>query len=146
LPITTQIIAVNNDINQSKELLARLQARLLQIELIKIFLGEASPLAEKTFDGLLLDDELLKIVARLRTTLSKDDSNRIEILDQLHAQLLEVSARFTKGLDANTAPTTIKRCMIKSAAGGLAAAFFLMLLVLMGQRVWVSIKIGGTMK
>lgn len=144
LPITTQIIAVNNDINQSKELLARLRARLVQIALVKTFLDEATPLVEKTFDGLLLDEELLRIVARLRSTLSKDDSNRLEILDQLDAQLLQISARFTKGLDANTAPTAIKQGMIKSAAGGLAVGFFLMLLVLLGQHIWVSIKSGGT--
>jgi hypothetical protein len=33
--------------------------------------------------------------------------------------------------------------MIKSAAGGLAAAFFLMFLALLGQRMWVSVKSGG---
>jgi hypothetical protein len=35
--------------------------------------------------------------------------------------------------------------MIKSTAGGLAAAFFLMLLALLGQRVWTNIKNGSAM-
>jgi hypothetical protein len=33
--------------------------------------------------------------------------------------------------------------MIKSTAGGLAAAFFLMLMALLAQKVWVGIKSGG---
>ena len=41
------------------------------------------------------------------------------------------------------APTANKQGMIKSAAGGLAATFFLMLLVLLGQRVWTTIKSSG---
>ena len=144
LPISTQIIAVNSDINQSKENLQRMRDRLAQIALIKTFLEEASPLAEKSFDGLALDAELLKIEGQLRTKLAKDDVKSQEILDQLHAQLLQVQARFTKGLEANTAPTSSgKKGMIKSTAGGLAAAFFLMLMALLGQKVWVGIKSGG---
>ena len=143
LPISTQIIAINNDINQSKEQLQRSRDRLVQIKLIKKFLDEANPLAEKTFDGLVLDNDLLGIEGKLRATLSKDDVIGLEILDQLHAQLLQVSARFTKGLEANTAPTSKKTGIIKSAAGGLAAAFFLMLLVLLGEKVWLRIKSGG---
>ena len=144
LPISTQIIAINSDINQSKENLQRLRDRLTQIALVKTFLDDAIPLAEKTFDGLLLDDELLKIEAQMRMKLAKDDVKRQEILDQLHAQLLQVQARFTKGLEANTAPTSKKSGMIKATVGGLAVAFFLMLIALLGQRVWLSVKSGDT--
>jgi len=143
LPISTQIIAVNNDINASKESLVRLQKRLAQIGLIKSFLEQAMPLQDQTFDGLTLDNDLLAIEAQLRAKLAKDDSNGQEFLDQLHAQLLAIQVRFTKGLDANTPPTTSKKGMIKTAAGGLAAGFFLMFFVLLGQRVWQTIKNGG---
>jgi hypothetical protein len=143
LPISTQIIAVNNDINQSKEQLQRSRDRLVQIKLIKKFLEEASPLAEKTFDGLTLNKELLELEAKLRATFSRDDVNSLEILDQLRAQLLQISARFTKGLEANTAPTSKKTGVIKSAAGGLVTAFFLVLLVLLGENAWLRVKGGG---
>lgn len=143
LPITTQIIAVNNDINQSKENLQRLRDRLLQIALIKTFLEEANPLAEKTFDGLALDEQLLTIEMKLRSKLPKEDVKSQEILDQLHAQLLQVQARFTKGLEANTAPTAKKSGVAKATIGGCIAALFLMLLFLLGQRVWVNFKSGG---
>ena len=144
LSITTQIIAANNDINQSKELLKRMDDRLAQLALTKLFLDEALPKIEITFDGLVLDKELLAIEAKLRDKIGKDDPKQQEILDQIRLQLLIIQARFTKGLDANTAPTSSgKKGMIKSTAGGLAGAFFLMFLVLLGQRVWVNIKSGG---
>ena len=142
LPLPTQIIAANNDINQSKEALQRLSDRLSQIQLIKIFVDQANPLAEKTFDGLALDEALLAVEASLRTKLAKDDINQHEALDQLRSQLLLVQARFTKGLEANTAPTASKKGVIKVTVGGIAASFFLMLFVLLGQKVWLSIKAG----
>jgi hypothetical protein len=143
LPLATQIIAVNNDINQSKESLQRLRDRLTQIALIKTFLEEAVPLAEKTFDGIILGDELLAIETKLRAKLPKDDIKQQEVFDQLRTQLLFIKSRFTKSLDANTAPIAKKNGMIKITAGGLAGAFFLMLLVLLGQRVGFSIKNSG---
>jgi hypothetical protein len=143
LPLATQIIAVNNDINLSKEALQRYKDRLAQITQLKIFLDEAMPLTEKTFDGIVLGDELLAIETKMRAKMPKDDIKQQEVLDQLRTQLLSVKSRFTKSLDANIAPTSIKKGMIKTTAGGLAGAFFLMLLVLLGQRVWGSIKKGG---
>jgi hypothetical protein len=140
LPLATQIIAINNDINQSKESLMRLRDRLTQIAQMKLFLEEASPLAEKTFDGILLGDSLLAIEAKLRAKLPKEDIKQQEAFDQLRTQLLSVKSRFTKSLNSNTAPISSKKGMIKTTARSLAGAFFLMLLVLLGQRVWVSIK------
>ncbi|WP_071467510.1 hypothetical protein [Polynucleobacter asymbioticus] len=145
LPLQTQIIAANNDINASKETLSRLQKRLDQIALIKTFLEQALPLQDQTFDGLVLDKQLLEIESNLRTKLAKDDSNGVEFLNELDAQLLSIQVRFTKGLEANTAPTSSgKKGMIKATAGGLAAAFFLMLLVLLGHRMWINVKSGVT--
>ena len=144
LPLTSQIIAANTDINQSKESIVRLQRRLDQIALTKTFLDQALPLQDQTFDGLALDKQLLEIESSLRAKLANDDSNGVEFLNELHAQLLAIQVRFTKGLEANTAPTSSgKKGMTKSTASGLAAAFFLMLLVLLGGRVWQTIKSGG---
>jgi len=143
LPLATQIIAVNNDINVSKEALQRYKDRLVQISQIKIFLDEAIPLTEKTFDGIILGDELMAVETKLRAKIPKDDIKQQEVLDQLRTQLLSVKSRFTKSLDANTAPTSTKKGMIKTTAGGLAGAFFLTLLVLLGQRVWRTVKSGS---
>ena len=141
LPLTTQIIAANSDINQSKEDLVRLHDRLVQIEVLKNFLEEVRPLVEKTPDGLDLVGQLLLIENALQAKVVKGDARQQEVLDQLHAQLSQIKARFTMGLEGNTAPTVSgKKGMIKSTVGGLAGLFFLTLLVLLGQRAWVSIK------
>ncbi|MBT8541003.1 hypothetical protein G6722_06625 [Polynucleobacter paneuropaeus] len=143
MPISTQIIAVNNDINQSKESLQRLRDRLGQIALIKTFIDQAIPLQDQTFDGLVLNEQLLAIESALRSKLAKGDNNGQAILGQLRTQLLAIQVRFTKGLEANTPPVAIKKGMIKTTAGGLVAAFFLMLLALLGQRLWLKTKNGS---
>jgi hypothetical protein len=141
LPLQTQIIAANNDLNSSKEMLVRAQKRLDQLALTKSFLEAALPLQDQTFDGLLLDQKLLEIEANLRAKLSKDDSNGADFLNGLQAQLLAIQVRFTRGLEANTAPTSSgKKGMIKATAGGFAATFFLMLLFLLAQKVWAAVK------
>ena len=141
LPISTQIIAIYSDIDRLKEELQRYRNRLSQIELIKTFLIEASPLAAANFNGLELGVDLLKIEEKLRASIPKDDVNQQEVLDRLHYQLLDIQARFTKGLEANTAPISSgKKGMLKSVAGGLVLAFFLMLMALIGQRVWIGIR------
>lgn len=143
LPLATQIIAINNDINQSKEDLMRLRNRLTQIALIKIFLEEAGPLTVKTFNGVILSDDLLTIEERLRSKLPKDDFKQQEVFDLLRTQLLSVKSRYTKSLDSNTAPISTKKGMIKAAAGGLALAFFVMLIVLLSRQIWRNIKSGS---
>ena len=144
LPLTTQIIAANLDINQSKEDITRLQGRLSQIALTKEFLQLALPLQDQTFDGLVLDQKLLDVESTLRNKVNKNDSNGEQFLNDLHARLLDIKVRFTKGLEANTAPTSSgKKGMIKTTAGGFLSALFLMLLVLLGQKVWVSVKSDG---
>ena len=141
LSISTQIVAVNNDINQSKENLQRYSARLAQIKVIKGFIEKANPLLGQTFDGLVLVQQLLEVEQLVRSELVKGDIKKQEVLDEIRASLYTVQARFTRGLEAATAPKSSgKKGMIKTTAGGLAGAFFLMLLVLLGQRVWVSIK------
>lgn len=75
LQISTQIIAANNDINESKEQLRSLQERLVQISLDKTILEETSSLAEKSFYGLMLGAESLKIEEKFGAKLAWDDAN-----------------------------------------------------------------------
>lgn len=141
LSISTQIIAINNDINQSEESLQRYRDRLAQIAVIKAFIDKANPLVGQMFDGLALDNQLLDIEQLVRADLAKDDIKKQEVLDRIRSSLYAVQARFTRGLEATTAPTSGgKKGMIKFTAGGLAAAFFLMLMAMLGQRVWSNLK------
>ena len=140
LPITIQIIAVNNDINGNKELLDRMQIKLAQIGIINNFLSQALPLMEQSRDGLMFAKQLLDINSVMLQKVSPNDPSALEALQGLRSEIVSIQNRFTKSLEANSAPTSKKRGMIKSAASGLAVAFFLALMVLLGQRVWASVK------
>lgn len=138
LSITTQIIAVNNEFDQSKEILVKMEDRLAQIKLTRAFLDDAVPMSESNLDGLDLDKELIALVAQMRTKISSDDFNLQIVLDRMGLQLSIIQAVFTKGLVAYAPPTsTGKKGLMKLISGGLITAFFSMLLVLVGRKAWM---------
>jgi hypothetical protein len=135
LPLTTQIIAANNDFNQNNERLIRLNDRLNQIALMKQFLIKSLPLAETEFDGIVLSKSLINIEDELRKGLSANDVKNRQALDHLRSQLLTIEARFTKGLEANTAPVTKKTGMLKAIVSGLGGLVFFTLVLLLARKV-----------
>ena len=144
MPISTQIIAANTDINGSKESLERLKDAQAQTVVLRTWVKQAAPLVEGSYDGQLLIKQLLQEESQLRATLDLKDPKSLAFVDGLRSTLLAMDVRFTKGLEMNTAPVASKKGMIKTTAGGLAAAFFLILLLLLGQKVWVNVKSGST--
>jgi hypothetical protein len=140
LPISTQIIAANTEVNASKETLERLNDRISQIAIQKEFVQKAQPLVESNFDGLKLNQSLLDLQAQLYEQVGPDNIKDRAYLEGLRAQLLANQIHFTKGLMEDTPPIATKKGMLKATAGGLAAAFFLMLMVLVGQRFWQQVK------
>lgn len=140
LPISTQIIPLNTEIYQKREVLQRLADRLTQIEIIGRFLKRAIPQSQSEFDGVLLADQLLETEEAIRKSLPPADLKATLPLDQLRARLLTIKNRFTKGLEANTAPITKKRGMIKATAGGLAVAIVLTLIGLLGGALLTRLR------
>jgi hypothetical protein len=143
LPISTQIIATNTDINNISESLTRLRNRQTQLGDLKRWLEGATPIFNASYDGLKINQELLSLESKLRSDIKIDDPKAFALTDSLRNALLANETRFKFGLvEANTI-TANKTGMIKFTAGGLAAAFFLMLMVLLGQRILGNIKSGG---
>jgi len=142
-PISTQIIAANTDINGSKEALERLKDAQAQMATLRIWVKQVSPLMNSSYDGIVLTKKLLEQEAQLRTNLGASDPKALVFVDDLRSKLLANDVRFSKGFEMNTAPTATKKGMIKNTAGGLAGAFLLMLLVLLGQQVWTHLKSEG---
>ena len=143
MPISTQIIAANTDINGSKEALERLKDAQAQMAILRIWVKQVSPIMNSSYDGIVLTKKLLGEEAQLRTNLGASDPKALVFVDDLRSKLLDNDVRFSKGFEMNTAPTASKKGMIKSTAGGLAGLFFLMLLALLGQRVWSHLKSEG---
>lgn len=141
LSISTQIIAINNDINQSKENLQRYRDRIEQIGIIKFFLEKAKPIVGQTFDGILLSHQLLEIEQGIRADLAFKGIKNQEVLDSIRSKIVLVQARFTKGLDANTAPVSVgKKGLVLSILVGIVAMLCCMFLVLYGKQIWVIYK------
>ena len=141
LPVESQLIAANNDLNQIKETMSRLNDRLIQIKVMKQFLDQAIPLTENQFDGILLTKTLLTVEEKLRKPLLADDLKGRLVLDQLRSELLKIEARYVKGLEAGTAPIAKKTGMLKTTAGSLVIAEVLMLMYLIGRRLIGRLKL-----
>jgi hypothetical protein len=138
LPLTTQMIATQNDINALLENLQRNEYRLAQLVLIKTLITEAKPLAIQTFDGITLSNNLLSLEAKIRAQLSPNDNAGQEMLDRIRAQLLQIQSRFTKGIE----PAAIIKTsgMAIAVLAGSVIAFLLTLLWLLGRQSWLNAK------
>lgn len=140
LPVENQLIAANNDLNQSKETIKRLNDRLIQIKMLDKFIALASPQIEAEFNGITLVKSLLTIEQDLRKGLEPSNLNSYQALDKLRSQLLTIEMRFTNGLQANAPTGPKKEGMLKSSAGGAAIAGFLTLAFLLGRRLLSNLK------
>jgi chromosome segregation ATPase len=133
MPISTQLVAVQSDINANEEQLNRMQDQLARIKVTSDFVTPALPLVAKEFNGLALVDQLLKIEADLRKTAPADDSNAQQALNTIQAQLISTKTFFSKGLESRLAPSVRKTFgLIPAAAIGL----FLGLLLALAWAVW----------
>jgi hypothetical protein len=143
LPINTQIIAINTDINNNNESLSRLKDQQAQQDQIKLWLERSGELIDKSYNGLELNSQLLALEAKFRGEIKSADPKAFAFVDDVRTSLLSYEARFRWGLLQDGTPTAKKPGMIKFTAGGLIAALFLALLALLGQRVWLNIKSGS---
>ena len=132
------MVAVQTEMNGLQESLQRNRQRLVQLQLLKTFLTQSKPLAARTFDGLVLGEQLLNVQSEMRSKLVQDDVVGQEMLDQVRAQLLQIQGRFTKGLEPLP---IIKTSGIASAmAAGSVITFLLALLWLTARQSWLSAK------
>lgn len=143
LPVSTQIIATNTDINNGKESLARLRDRQIQLGSLKNWLESAEPILASSYNGLKINQELLALEVKLRSQIGATDPRALVFVNTIRSTLLANEARFTWGLVEAQTISAKKRGAIKFTLVGLAAALFLMLLALVGQRVWANLKIGS---
>lgn len=144
LPISTQIIAINTDINGSTESLERLRDRQLWLRGLKEWLVEAEPLVAKSFNGIQINQELMALEEKQRASIGQADPKSLAFLDAVRNSLLVNQARFKFGLVESPTISIKKPGMAKATVGGLVGAVFVMLLALIGQRFWRTFKDGNT--
>ncbi|MBU3632860.1 hypothetical protein [Polynucleobacter sp. AP-Feld-500C-C5] len=138
--LPSQITAVSAEINRDEELLDRMNVRLDQLALIRNFIDQSRPLLDVQFDGILLASELLSIESKLRDQVEVGNLNKNLQLDEIRSQIFLIQARFTKGIEGGANPTIMKVGRLKAIITGVVTVTFLLLLFLICQKFWVSIK------
>jgi len=139
LPLTTQMIAANTDINASRESLQRYQDQLDQLQRFQEFVERAKPLLQEGFDGLAMLKKMKLITQELQTKLSAEDSSGLVEMQNVQTDLHSIQNRYEQSLVKYTIPVSIKKGMLKSTAAGLALGFFLMLGLMLMRKVLSSL-------
>jgi uncharacterized protein YbgA (DUF1722 family) len=132
LPIPTQLVAINIEIDQVTERLVAITQAQEKNALIKTFSNEAQKILSQQFIAHNVIEQLLNAEANMREKISKSDRNSLMTMDSLRAQLLlsqsinnsqiKVSPAFI-----SQAPMPLK-LSIKGAWLGLALALLLSIL------------------
>jgi hypothetical protein len=99
-PISSRLIAINSDLIDAQEELSLLHRQETQLKLLGDFTSKAKVFAVNNFDGLNLVDKLIEQEQILRKNLKSSDLYEIQILDEIHLDLLSVKRKFGYGLEA----------------------------------------------
>lgn len=140
MPISTQLVAVNTDINNAEESLKRMHEQQAQMKVLNEFVAQARPLLDKEANGLKLADGMLQIESEMRKAAKPDDIVTQQILNDIRAQVVQVQARFTKGLESGSAPYVSRPGPVLPAVGGLFGGAIAGLLYALSRRVLSKLK------
>lgn len=136
LPLSTQIIALTQDIQAGKENLMKLNDKLAQLEMTANFLTQARQALDKNFDGIAVMAELARIESSLRKGTAHTDLNSLAVLNDIRNRIAIMQTNFTFEFGKQVLVKTARLLHLKFAAVGLAAGFFLALLLALGSVVW----------
>lgn len=136
LPLSTQIIALTQDIQASKENMVKLNNKLAQLEMTANFLAQARQALDKNFDGIAVMAELAQIESNLRKGTAHTDLNSLAVLNDIRNRIAIMQTNFTFEFGKQVLVKTARLLHLKYAAVGLAAGFFLALLFALGSVVW----------
>ena len=141
MPISTQLVAVNTDINNANEMLERMRNELAQTKVMGEFVAQAKPIVDLSADGLAVIEKLLAVSQGLRT--SNPDINGQQVLNTIDAELVSVRTSFQRSLEADLMPQVSRSGVVQPAAGGLVVGGVLMLLYALGCRAVAAYKAKG---
>lgn len=135
LPIPTQLIAINLDIDQIKEQMSAVKLDQEQNAINREFAKEAARILHKEYSNKVAGEQMLNLENTMRMGLKSGDVHRLIALDRIRAQLLTIlSINDSQIKEApafiSKAPTPLK-AGIKGAGLGLALALLLSVLMLL---------------
>ena len=135
LPLTTQIIAANADINTSAEALQRYQDELQRLKYFKVFVDQTKPFLNETYDGLSLIKKMLLVSQEMQKNASGQSQGGFAEILKIRTELGGIENHYTQGLIKYTVPVTQKKGRLKSTVAGFAFGFFLMLVFVLARKV-----------
>lgn len=142
MPISTQLVAINTDINNTVESLAKLHDQQVREKTLREFVKQALPIIGKETNGLKLVNELLDVKADMRKSLPAEDENAQLALNDIEATLVSVRTHFTKSLDTDLTPQITRSSPLLPAIGGLLGGAVAMLLLSLGLRLKANYRSG----
>lgn len=140
MPISTQLVAINTDINNTVEALQKMRDQSAQMQVMREFVAQALPVVDKETNGLTLADALLKIESALRQEVAADNTNAMQMLNSINATLVSARTSFTKSLDTDLVPQVTKPGPLMPAVGGLFGGTVAVLLYALGRRALAGFK------
>lgn len=143
MPISTQLVAVNTDINNANEALERMRNEIAQTKVMAEFVAQAKPIVDMSADGLAVVDQLLEITKAMRASVQAGDVNADQQLNNIEAELVGVRTNFQRSLDTDLIPQVSRSGVLQPAAGGLVGGCVLMLLYALGRRAVAVHKAKG---
>lgn len=140
LPLSTQLIAIESDIDQATQTLELAQGRLTEIDFLRDFLMKVLPLLDRDLDGVKSTSEMLLVLNSQRQSISPDNLYALKKADVINADLTGVLTSFTKTLDINIPPTAKKKGILKLAVLGAFFGFILAIVILMFRSGYLAYK------
>ena len=119
MPISTQLVAVNTDINNANEALERMRNEIAQTKVMAEFVVQAKPIVDMSADGLAVVDQLLEITKAMRASVQAGDVNADQQINNIEAELVGVRTNFQRSLDTDLIPQVSRSGVLQPAAGGL---------------------------
>lgn len=129
LPLSTQIIATNSDINAIKERLLRLKNEQQKFRVMKMFNEGAIQLVNSEFDGIQLGNNLLELTKKISSQIEKLNLNEQLAINTISSEIVAIQTKYTYGLEQATAgvvapPNHLKNVFIAMIIGLFASIFF----------------------
>lgn len=136
MPINTQLVAVNTEINNANESLERTRNELVQTKVMSDFVKQAKPIVEKSSNGLAVVDQLMEVATQIRASVEPGDVNANQKLNDIEVELVSVRANFQRSLDADLIPQVSRPGAVQPVVGGLVGGFVIALLYGLGRRAY----------
>lgn len=140
LPISTQLVAINTDINNTNESLLRIRNEASQQKVMRAFLDKAAPIISGQFQGNILIEKLLAVESELRKSININNINELVVINGIRAELSAMQIRFDKGMEISQSTLIKPNYLLPTLLAGLAGGF-VTLLLLLGRRAWINSRV-----